>query len=410
MSKKNDLSALRPNKALKWVHGGVQQFPFLKEILKKAIQIPLALVVRPPTIRNVEYRIDNAFLGFHDVSPWNFGGDKLAVHLSDDTKRRQISENDEIQIGIYSHAGSGMEIIGSSNAFNWQQGSRLQWVGDDDVVSFNCKKQGTLVAGLWDCNDRSMKYLPAPVYSWSRDGQYWVSANFSAIEEKMPGYGYVGDYIDPIQAGTFSVWSKSNGRMICNIDLRDYHEGELSLRNANFFVSHFQFSPDGSHLAFFVRERIRENWFKTHFFLFDIPTEKLTHIDYSEGGSHFTWLNEAEILIYMKSGSVSCFQVFDVYALKSREVPALSGMPDGHPYENDGRVIIDTYPDIFRNQRLYIYDPANNHVELINVARSPIKYTQYSRIDMHPKVRFSDGLAAFDSGALNRQSVFVCKV
>ena len=44
----------------------------------------------------------------------------------------------------------------------------------------------------------------------------------------------------------------------------------------------------------------------------------------------------------------------NVDTLKVREVSALSGFPDGHPYENEGKVVIDTYPDIFRNQRLYI--------------------------------------------------------
>lgn len=405
----NDWLALRLNKALKWIHGSVQQFPFLKEILKKAIQVPLAVASRPPAIRNVVFRIDDAFLGFHDVSPWNFGGDKLAVHLSGDTKRKQISENDEVQIGIYSHSTSRMKIIGSSNAFNWQQGSRLQWVGKDDIISFNCRKESKLVNCLWDCGAKSMKYLPVPVYSWSRDGEYWVSTNFSSIERNMPGYGYLGDPDESTIKGTFSVWSKLEEKKICDVDLRDYHTEHLHLKNENFFISHFQFSPDGNSLAFFVREKVRDGWYKTNFFLFDIQRENLTHIVHSQNGTHFSWLNETEILIYMKSGLVSCFHVLNVDTLKVREVSALSGFPDGHPYENEGKVVIDTYPDIFRDQRLYIFDPIQDNAYLINIARSPLRYTQYSRIDMHPKIRFSDGLVAFDSGALKRQSVVVCK-
>lgn len=409
MSKKNDIN-IPISLTLKLVHEKVQQFPFLKEFLKKIIQTPLALISRPPFINNVLYRIDDAFLGFHDVSPWNFAGDKLAVHLSPDIKRGKISVNNKINIGIYSYASSSMEIIGSSQAFNWQQGSRLQWVGSENMISFNCIKNGRVVNALWDCNSKSMRYLPVPVYSWSQDGKYWVSVNFSAIEKNMPGYGYVGNYTEPISPGTFSIWSRSEDRMICNIDLRDYENDNFKLGNADFFISHFQFSSDGRTLAFFLRNKVRESWFITHLFLFDITMKKLAYVSCSELGTHFTWLNATEILIYMKSKSGSCFQILNTQTLKADEVPALSGMPDGHPYENNGKVIIDTYPDIFRNQKLYIYDPAKEIIQLINSVRSPLRYTQYSRIDMHPKMRLSESLVAFDTGAFNRQSVLVCKL
>jgi hypothetical protein len=387
----------------------LQPFPVVKEIVKKVYQWPQVLLTSEPTVNNVQYRFWDAFLGFHDVTPWNRAGTKFLIHQTNKKRRDLVTVDDMVNISYVDLENNEQVKVGSSSAFNWQQGSRLQWVGASDVICFNYNDEGELKACLYDCATGEKKTLPAPAYSWCDNGEVWVSTNFAVIEKYMPGYGYVGKYDEYDIAGSFSIWEKTAGRCISSIKLADFLSVGLDLKPNEYFVSHFQFSPGGKDLAFFVRQQVRKDWFKTYFLVYNLKNKNLDWFENIDGSTHFAWTGDNSILIYMRHGMFSQFCQLDIASKKIHPSTALSHLPDGHPHRDGDKVVIDTYPDARRNQRLFLYDLTQKTLKEINSIRSPMKYSGYSRIDMHPKLRLSDRLVAFDAGKDGKHSVYVCK-
>lgn len=398
------------NVFVRLVHSGVQRFPRLKNSLKLLYQFFNVLLSTEPSVQNVRHCLKDAFLGFHDVSPWNAVGSKFAFHQTLERNRRKITPEDEVEIGYLDLSSGRKEIIDKTPAFNWQQGSRLQWVGSSDVLCYNMFVNGDLQSCFFDCVSAKKFYLPVPVYSIDGCGEYFVTTNFAAIEKYMSGYGYVGNYNEKIPSGSFSVWSVGSKQMVFSISLDELSSVGLQLTHDNYFISHFQFSPDGKTIAFFVRQEIDKDWYQTYFLTCDLSTHQLRYFAKVKEATHFAWMDEKSLLVFMKSTLVSAFHRLSIMSGEVSAIKVLAKLPDGHPFLDGGQLVIDSYPDARRNQNLYIFDPSSNALRKINSSHAPFGYSGYSRVDMHPKLRLSDGLVAFDASNLRRHSVYICEI
>lgn len=392
------------------VHSGIQRFPRLKNSLKILYQSLNVLLSIEPSVQNVKHCLIDVFLGFHDVSPWNAEGKKFAFHQTLERSRRKITPEDEVEIGYLDLLTGKKEIIDKTRAFNWQQGSRLQWVGNSDVLCYNILFNGNLHSCFFDCVSGEKSYLPVPVYSIDRRGDHFVTTNFAIIEKYMCGYGYVGSYKERTPSGTFSVWSVDSEQMVFSISLHELSSAGLQLTHDDYFISHFQFSPDGKTIAFFVRQEISKGWYRTYFLTCDLSTRQLRHYEKVKEATHFAWMDDKSLLIFMKSTLVSAFHRLCTLTGEVSAIKALAKLPDGHPFLDGGQLVIDSYPDARRNQNLYIFDPSSNVLRKINSSYAPFGYSGYLRVDMHPKLRLADSLVAFDASNLRRHSVYICEI
>jgi hypothetical protein len=394
----------------RFVHSGVQRFPRLKNFLKIVYQAPNVFLTTEPSVRNIRHCLIDAFLGFHDVSPWNTEGKKIAFHQTLERSRRIITPEDEVEIGYLDLHTGRKKIIDKTPAFNWQQGSRLQWVGSSDVLCYNIFVNGNLQSCFFDCVSGEKSHLPVPVYSIDGRGEYLVTTNFAVIEKYMSGYGYVGNYTEKSPSGSFSVWSVGSKQMVFSISLDELSSAGLQLTQDNYFISHFQFSPDGKTIAFFVRQEVDKDWYQTYFLTCDLLTRQLRYLAKVKEATHFAWMDNRNLLVFMKSAVVSAFHRLCIMTGEVSAIKALAELPDGHPFLDGGQLVIDSYPDARRNQNLYIFDPSSDALRKINSSHSPFGYSGYSRVDMHPKLRLADGLVAFDASNLRRHSVYICEI
>ena len=82
--------------------------------------------------------------------------------------------------------------LGTSNAWGWQQGCMLQWVGDGgDRILWNDRQGDSFVCTIKHPTQGSL-IIRRPIYTITADGRYGLSVDFRRIDNLRPGYGYDG--------------------------------------------------------------------------------------------------------------------------------------------------------------------------------------------------------------------------
>ena len=81
------------------------------------------------------------FGGYYDINILNHKNSKILVH------RKKINSNDNsLEIGYYNLKDTRDFIkIDKSEAWCWQQGSRLRWIDGNNIISYNCVRDGNYV-------------------------------------------------------------------------------------------------------------------------------------------------------------------------------------------------------------------------------------------------------------------------
>ena len=86
------------------------------------------------------------FFGYYDKSPLDRPADRLLVHRAHFNAYRMPREEDEIEIGFFTLKNSSYQKLCTTRAYNWQQGSQLQWMPPDyqSRIIFNDREKAWL--------------------------------------------------------------------------------------------------------------------------------------------------------------------------------------------------------------------------------------------------------------------------
>src|SRR3569623_2105601 len=155
--------------------------------------------------------------GFH----WRGYYDKL---LFDPTNRRVLANEidfegrspkpeDRLKKGMVDlEDGDKWTELGSTLAWNWQQGCMLQWVpGTQSEVAWNDREDGRFVSHVLDVKTGKKRTLPHPFYTFSPDGKTAFAPDFRRLNDTRPGYGYNGvpdpnkEVLAPEDAGVWKM-------------------------------------------------------------------------------------------------------------------------------------------------------------------------------------------------------------
>ena len=208
-----------------------------------------------------------SFFGFHDKVPWSGDNSKLLSH-----RYREGQGNEEkkdavtaVDVGYYSGHDQKFSKIAETYAWNWQQGSMLQWVGAGDGIIFNALEEGRAVAHLYEGRSLEKTYQ-VPVGSISPCGKFGLSWSFSRLDIGMPGYGYFESNFPesvaeqyPDSDGVYLIdFHKDKVNLLFSLDLLQSLQPQESMQNAYHFVMHGSFSPDSCRF-FFLHRWMRKN-------------------------------------------------------------------------------------------------------------------------------------------------------
>jgi hypothetical protein len=360
-----------------------------------------------------------AFFGFHDKSPWSADGELLLAHTFEGKGvGNRWKKGASVDVSVF----QGMDwrervSVGTTRAWNWQQGSQLQWLGEDRRIVYNDFRDGACVAVVQDLDSGMETLLPHPVAAVSPDGGRYASVCFETFGRAMPGYGYAFEWTgatSPLRPCELIVGRVEGGQEleISLADLGSHLRSGEEAEGVDFF-SHCLFSPAGNRLLFLRRQSIPNRRLRSEMFCVDLKSHSLQRMAFQNMVSHFTWVSDDSVLAYANTESGG-----EGYYIADAETGTVSNCTsrfndrDGHPHATPGgdRVVFDTYPDRRRYQRLFLWEKATEQSRVLARFYSPMKFWGTSRVDLHPRLRPDGQYVSFDASFDGVRSLVTAKL
>ena len=406
------------NKLEQIIHRMVGDYPFLRIPLVVLYQRACTII---PSRDFERVRLESCspgfFFGSHDKTPWSHDDSKLLAHRFDVKKNISQLEDGTIDVGYFEN--DEYQVIGTTKAWNWQQGSSLMWIGKMNKVVYNDIEQGESIAKLIDLETGDKQTIHCHIMAVSNNGRYALSCSFVRLGRGMPGYGYdqLSDGIEnvllPDNEG-LSIIDLENNTIKQIITLKEIAKiaSNNLMDGAYHFFTHCLFSPGDNRFVFFHRYLRQNGSLETRMFSSELDGKNIWQF-VGEKFSHIAWYNDTTVLAYCKPPNKRIgFYFIEEFSGKITGMVNEYLTSDGHPQvsSNGKYVIIDTYPDRCRNQRLMLYNVKNNHCELLVKYKIPFKYRLEMRCDFHPRWSRDNTKICFDSAHKNVRALCVmCK-
>jgi hypothetical protein len=243
-------------------------------------------------------------MGFHDNSAIEQETGRqlrLRVNFID----RPPVKGDQAEVLVCNWDGGKEEVVALTDAWNFPQGGRQQWVGPDRIC-FN-KSEGDIWTGvIVDLQTRARLHLQKPVYTVSSDGLWGYGINFSRLH-RLGGYGYIG--LDDLTAkgsapAKDGIWRicMGAGKAELLFSIRDVAGSSSAATGAHHYFTHLSLSPNGKSLAFLHRYWLPDGGIQTRLMVAELKGGKFEC--WGEGFlSHFDWADDNSILIWGRPNS-----------------------------------------------------------------------------------------------------------
>lgn len=408
----------------------VRSNPTLKNAVRNLYQCLFDMLPRKDEYFKNEFDFkEGYYFGFHDLQEVSFDGTKvLANRLSFDLRMPQKGESEQVgylDLDSDGHLGN-FHSLGETLAWNYHKGCRLQWVGNDSVA-FNTYSDGRLVSRIADISTGTSREIGFPIDTVSHDSSMATSFSYERLEYCMSGYGYPypdDSYMDedhPEKTGLFVIGLNDGTRKLV-VPLstlagsvpEEYRDGYMH------YVTHTEFSPDDRYVSFLHRWRMHtgtdlKRW--TRIMVYDRYEDRLIELPSQISGSHYVWNSQNQIVASCVIDGHSCHVLFDFEKSGSRHIIAPSVLnSDGHQsFVSDNMMITDTYPDKYRQSKLYMVDLSTDTVEHIASVFSPKSFQSspskgHVACDLHPRVSCDGKYVLFDSCRTGKRGIYIMKL
>ncbi len=371
-----------------------------------------------PTYASCSVRVfPRLFFGFHDKSPWDPDGRFIAAHHIPTGRGRSAAK---LGIAILDPLTEETRILAETRAWNWQQGSQLQWLGGPPRLVFNdFDMKGRPLVCVVDPDGERSELLGGHVAAVSTEQGHGILVDFRSMEAVMPGYGYSAncsarvvkqslqadhEMIEEVDLHTGTrLWTMSRSE----IELAAGHRG--SKRQHPAAISHCVYSPTGNKLAFFYIVGTHGNR-QLHLMVLDTVSRELRSIDV-ESPSHYCWASDDALFVTQITDRRSWICTREPIGSgrhsDSWTVALLHG--DGHVNycALNNSLLIDTYTDRYRIQRLFVVDVATKSWHRLFDSKIPLRFSGVRRCDFHPRWHPQGKAICFDSGHTGIRSLCI---
>jgi len=332
------------------------------------------------------------FFGYYDKKPWSSDMRYLLFH-------KLANDNKTIEIMLYDYLSNEVTAIGSSLAWNFQQGSMAQWIasiGSNEVV-YNTCHHGGLSAHIVNINDNSRRVIPSTIQSLHPARCEALTLNYKRLDMLRPEYGYSCEcnrYNGNQDLAKDGIWRVDLNTGETELLISLYHLSTLEnskyhMKNAQHKVNHIIYSPTGKRFVFMHR------WFETtgkysRLYVMDNDGSNLKLIMDERMVSHYHWYDDDHIVVYgriaREGDRFYLINVLDgAHRIIAKDILDKNG--DGHPSFSPDRkwLVMDTYPDRARFQHLYLVHMPTQTVYEVGKFFHPWKYIDAMRCDLHPR-------------------------
>ncbi len=363
------------------------------------------------------------FFGYYDKSPWNLSGTLLLAHEAQ-FNDRPPGPVDSAAVGVV-HLGEGnrYQPLATTLAWNWQQGSMVQWHPADPEhwLLHNDRRENAFIGIVRDTQGRELNAYERPIYAVSPDGRCAYSINFARLYDHRPGYGYAGcadPWADDAHPGDDGIHrldlASGRSELIVSLDQLARFDSDRAWRDAFQWINHVQVSPDGGRLAFFHIRRTGEKGWRARLCTCRPDGSDLSCLMDAESVSHYDWLDNERILIWAKDeGQPGRFMLVGGDRAHTEVVGAGVLVEDGHvSFSPDRRwVLNDTYPDRYDMRTLMLYRWSDGtRIDLARLHSPKARWWGEIRCDLHPRWNRDGTMVCVDSVHAGERQMYVMHV
>ena len=399
----------------------LDKYPFIKKSIKTCYAYLMRIIQIKGERAQLKYSIDavysqeESFFGYYDKFPSN-GKGLVLFHSSSFDTSKQADKVPYISIVLQDEASNVILWRHKTKAFNWQQGSRLQWITEDkfmfNVFDEHTKEYRAKVISIIDYTFIDYEF---PVQD-SFAEKYYLSLNYKRLATLKPEYGYHCDQAlsydllpDYESDGIWKVdfWN-GKGSLILSLSEICQFCPEEHFHNATHLVNHIQISSTGESFVFLHRYTFKGKQ-TDRLILFNFMTGQLKLIAASNLISHFYWQSNNTLVAYLEDSSKGrCYVHINLETLQRKYLTCLDGYGDGHPGGSGSVMITDTYPNRSGQQSLLMLNNVLDNENPIEIAKlyHPLKFMGGSRCDLHPRIDVEKKVIYFDSVYTGKRQLY----
>jgi hypothetical protein len=395
-------------------------------------------------------------VGFHDVRPFNKSNNNLVLLHRYPLMNLGFKKNnhDKIDICIWDFNKSKIEKIDETDTWSWEQGSRLQWINEKEII-YNQSINQNPSSAIYNILNNNKKTLNTCIYSINKNGSI-LSINYSRIWKLWKSYGYNNltslnidiDKKKPDDDGIFLCDLNNNKQLILSIK-KAVNLCGLDNINKDFFLCHPTFNPSGNKFMSLLRFFNDSGALISYLICTDLEQES-SFILAREKVSHFEWIDDNEIVVWCRNLNQKIVNLRNNSFLEKKIFPKIRKIlnfsnlnirnkilsnayhvininnpsqliklnnkslnEDGHPQISpDNKFLItDTYANKDGYMKLLLLDRINNKVYTLGEFKlAEYLYKNSLKYDLHPRWDNSGNLISFDSSHEGSRQSYIINI
>jgi hypothetical protein len=331
-----------------------------------------------------------------------------------DFEHRSPAAEDVVEVGMVDlHEKDRWIPLGTTRAWNWQQGCMLQWIpGSASRIIWNDREKDRFVSHILDVNTGDKRTIPSPIYSLSPNGKEAVSCDFARVADCRPGYGYAGtrdrffDDTAPKDSGVTHVNLETGAEKLIVTHRQLATTGKILENHADskHHAYHLLCSPDGKRFILLHRWTQPKGGHLTRLITSAMDGSDLRVVIPNGYASHFIWRDAAHILSQAKGWLGN--DAWGNFLFEDKDSGIVEeigrGVLDsgGHLtyLRNKEWILNDTYPrgpQRFQIPHLY-HIKTKRRIDL-GKFHLPREYAGEWRVDTHPRLSRDERWVCIDS-------------
>ncbi|MDX3773641.1 glycosyl transferase [Chromatiaceae bacterium AAb-1] len=390
----------------------LSRLPFIKRIAKRCYAVLVYLLKRKgysmrlsEGVQALHHAGNNTFFGYYDKSPVNPESRFIIYQRVNAATSVQPNNVEQVTLCLSRFPENEPVLQLVSKAFNWQQGTKLQWINNSRFIfnDFDSNKNSYIARIVDTEQGEIVSKLEKPVYDCFAD-KFALSLSFERLAVYSPDYGYFAkqvaesDLLPDSLDGIFYVDLQTGAHKLqLSLETIAAFAPSAGMALAKHTVNHLMISPDGTRFMFIHRWFVNGRRFD-RLLLSDINSGQLKVIASNDMVSHCFWYGSDKILSYLRGkDNKDSYWIIDVETLLYTRLDKLNGYGDGHPHIHGEWLITDTYPDKSRMQHLLTVNLRTEQVKELGEFFHGFRYDGETRCDLHPRFSFDGQFVFFDS-------------